>query len=181
MRSVNTVMRAAAVAVAFCLVLVAAAGAADRPDSWITMKTKLALMTTKGVDSWDVNVDTVKGAVTLHGKVASEAAKEKAESVARTIEGVSSVKNMLQVVAEPNRDAVDASDDAIKDQVKKAFDADPLIKDSGIDVASVNRGVVLLSGSAKSLEAQVRAVEAARQVPGVRRVSSEITLDGGSQ
>ncbi len=181
MRSVNIVVRTAAAAVALCLVLAATALAADRPDSWITMKTKLALMTTEGVDSWDVNVDTVNGAVTLHGKVASDAARQKAETVAKGIEGVASVKNMLQVVAKPDRDAVDASDDAIKDQVQKALDADPMIKDSGIDVASVNRGVVLLSGSAKSLEAQVKAVEAARQVPGVRRVSSEITLDAGSQ
>ena len=152
----------------------ATAQAADRPDSWITLKTRLALMTTDGVDTWDLNVDTVNGVVTLHGKVASEVAKEKAGSVTKTIDGVKDVKNVLQVVPKPQRDAVDKRDDQIKDQVEKAFAADPLLDKSGISVASVNKGVVLLSGTAKSLEAHVKAVETAAKVPGVRRVASEI-------
>jgi Predicted periplasmic or secreted lipoprotein len=170
--------RALIAGAALALVVSTGALAADRPDSWITMKTKLALMTTEGVDTWDLNVDTVSGAVTLHGKVASEAAKEKAESVAKGIEGVTSVKNVLQVVAKPDRKIVDKQDDAVKDSVQKAFDADPALKDSGIKIASVNKGVVLLSGDAKTLEANVRAVEVARAIPGVRRVASEVTVSG---
>jgi osmotically-inducible protein OsmY len=42
----------------------------------------------------------------------------------------------------------------------------------------VNKGVVLLSGSAKTLDAHLRAVEVARKVPGVHRVSSEVTVEG---
>ena len=64
--------RALIAGAALALVVSTGALAADRPDSWITMKTKLALMTTEGIDTWDLNVDTVSGAVTLHGKVASE-------------------------------------------------------------------------------------------------------------
>lgn len=64
-------------------------------------------LTTEGIDTWDLNVDTVSGAVTLHGKVASEAAKDKAETVAKGIEGVASVKNVLQVVPAPDRKIVD--------------------------------------------------------------------------
>src|SRR5262249_61642200 len=118
----RTLLRAAAVGLVFSLMLVSTAMAMDRPDSWITMKTKLALMTTEGVDTWDLNVDTVNGAVTLHGKVATADAKQKAESVTTAIEGVKSVKNLLQVVPKPQRDAVDKSDDVVKDSVKKAFD-----------------------------------------------------------
>jgi len=81
-------------------------------------------------------------------------------------------------VPKPQRDVVDKSDDAIKDSVKKAFDADQLVKNSSISVASVNKGVVLLSGSAKSLDAHLRAVELAREVAGVHRVSSEVTVEG---
>jgi hyperosmotically inducible periplasmic protein len=170
--------RALIAGAALALVVSTGALAADRPDSWITMKTKIALMTTEGVDTWDLNVDTVSGAVTLHGKVASEAAKEKAESVAKGIEGVTSVKNVLQVVAKPDRKIVDKQDDAVKESVQKAFDADPALKDSGIKVASVNKGVVLLSGDTKTLEANLRAVEVARAIPGVRRVASEVTVSG---
>jgi hyperosmotically inducible protein len=153
MRSVLPLVRVVAAALVLSFAVAASALAMDRPDSWITMKTKLALMTTEGVDTWDLNVDTVNGVVTLHGKVASDMAKQKAQSVAQGIEGVKSVKDLLQVVPKPQRDAVDKSDDVIKDEVKKAFDADTVVKDSGTSVASVNKGVVLLSGSAKSLDA----------------------------
>ena len=170
--------RALRMCAALALVVSTSALAADRPDSWITMKTKLALMTTEGIDTWDLNVDTVSGGVTLHGKVASEAAKQKAESVAKSIEGVTSVKNVLQVVPTPDRKIVDQQDDAVKASVQKALDNDPALKDSGIKIASVNKGVVLLSGDAKSLAANLRAVEVARAVPGVRRVASEVTVSG---
>jgi len=178
MRSVLPFVRAVSVGLVFSFALATSALAMDRPDSWITMKTKLALMTTEGVDTWELNVDTVNGVVTLHGKVATDAAKQKAESVAQGIEGVKSVKDLLQVVPKPQRDAVDKTDDVVKDDVKKAFDADPVVKDSGISVASVNKGVVLLSGSAKTLDAHLRAVEVARKVAGVHRVSSEVTVEG---
>jgi hyperosmotically inducible periplasmic protein len=168
----------AVVGIALGLVLTTSALAADRPDSWVTAKTKLALMTTEGVDTWDLNVDTVNGVVTLHGKVASDAAKQKAEAVAQEIEGAKSVKNLLQVVPKPQREAVSDSDDVIADNVKKAFDADAAVDASGISVASVNKGVVLLSGSAKSIDAHLKAVEVASKVPGVRRVASEVKVEG---
>src|SRR5262245_14730465 len=160
------------------LCLTTGAFAADRPDTWVTAKAKLALMTTEGVDTWDLNVDTVNGVVTLHGKVASEAAKQKAETVAQGVEGAKSVKNLLQVVPKPQRDAVSDNDDVISDHVKKAFDDDPVIDGSGIAVASVNKGVVLLSGNAKSIDAHLKAVEVASKVPGVRRVASEVNVEG---
>ena len=132
------------------LVAVIGAGvarAADTPDAWVTMKTKVALMTADGISTSDLNVDTVKGVVTLHGKVATEAEKAKAETVARDIEGAKSVKNLLQVVPKAQREVVERTDDAIKDSVEAAFKANRRVNDSGIKVASVNKGVVLLSGS----------------------------------
>ena len=94
----------------------------------MTLKTQLALMTTEGVDTWDLNVDTDKGAVTLHGKVATEEAKKKAETVAAGIEGAKSVKNLLQVVPKPNREAVEDADDVVKSNVEKALEADAALK-----------------------------------------------------
>ena len=49
--------------------------------------------------------------------------------------------------------------------------------DSGIKVASVNKGVVLLSGKTKSVATQLEAIQVADAVKGVRRVSSEVQLD----
>ena len=150
----------------------AAAQAADRPDSWVTLKTQLALMTTEGIDTWDLNVDTSAGVVTLHGKVATEEAKKKAETVAAGIEGAKSVKNLLQIVPKPNREAVEDADDVVKTNVEKAFEAHAALKD--VDVASVNKGVVLLGGTVDTLESHVLAVNTASKVRGVRRVSTNI-------
>ena len=161
------------------MILVFAAGvaqAADTPDAWVTIKTKIALMTTEGVSTKDLNVDTVNGVVTLHGKVATEAEKAKAENVARGIEGAKQVKNLLQVVPSAQRAVVERSDDLIKKGVEAAFNANRRVNTSGIKVASVNKGVVLLSGKTKSLEAYLESVEVANAVRGVRRVSTEVEV-----
>lgn len=171
----NNVRRALAVAGVVAGLVLGAAGAAqaaDRPDSWVTLKTRLALMTADGIDTWDLNVDTTNGAVTLHGKVATEEAKKKAETIAAGIEGARSVKNLLQVVPRPNRDAVEDADDVVKANVEKVLDADAALAD--VEVASVNKGVVLLRGTVESLEAHVKAVDAVSRVKGVRRVSTDV-------
>jgi hyperosmotically inducible protein len=136
-------------------------------------------MTTDNVDTWDLNVDTKNGEVTLHGKVATEAAKAKAEQVAKGIEGTKSVKNLLQVVPKNTRDAIEDSDDVIKGNVEKALDANAVLKD--VNVTSVNQGVVLLSGSVETLQAHVTAVETASKVRGVRRVSSNVTTKSDTE
>jgi hyperosmotically inducible periplasmic protein len=165
------------IARATALIMVFAAGiaaAADTPDAWVTTKTKVSLMTTEGVSTKDLNVDTVNGVVTLHGKVPTETEKAKAESVARGIDGAKQVKNLLQVVPSAQRAVVERSDDAIKKSVEAAFKANHRVNTSGINVASVNKGVVLLSGKTKSLEAHLESVEVANAVRGVRRVSTEV-------
>jgi hyperosmotically inducible protein len=154
--------------------------AADTPDAFITMKTKIALMTADHVSAADLNVDTVNGVVTLHGKVATEAEKSKAEQVASKIDGVKSVKNLLQIVPNSKREVVERADADVKDAVQSAFKANAKVKDSGISVASVNKGVVLLAGKAKSLESHLEAVQVASAVKGVRRVSTEVQVDAGT-
>ena len=154
--------------------------AADTPDAWITMKTKIALMTADNVSAADLNVDTVNGIVTLHGKVATDAEKAKAEQVAAKIDGVKSVKNLLQIVPSSKREVVERADADVKDAVQAAFKANARVKDSGISVASVNKGVVLLAGKAKSLESHLEAVQVANGVKGVRRVASEVKVDAGT-
>jgi len=52
--------------------------------------------------------------------------------------------------------------------------ADTVLADSSISVQSVNNGVVLLGGTAKTLTAHLHAVQTVASVPGVRRVASEI-------
>jgi len=157
---------------AFPLVVAPAVSSADGSDAWITTKAKLTLLTTDDVSASDVNVDTVEGTVTLHGKVESEAEKQKAETAIRGLDGVKEVKNLLQVVPESAEDRVEVADERIEEQVEKLLDADRTLED--VDVASVNDGVVLLSGESESVASELKAVEAAWKVDGVKRVKSEI-------
>jgi hyperosmotically inducible periplasmic protein len=160
-------------AVVVSVALATPVGAAT-PDAWITTKTKLSLLTTEGVSGTAIHVDTVLGKVTLHGKVRSAEEKAKAESVAKKIDGVQEVRNLLQVVTPQREKAIQLSDDALKQRIEKALQADSSLKDSSISVKSVNKGVVLLAGTAKTLSAHLRAVETVAWVPGVERVASEI-------
>ena len=66
-------------------------------DSWLWFKTRAALATTDELRESTINVDVVNDVVTLKGSVASAAEKTKAESVAKAIEGVKSVKNELTI------------------------------------------------------------------------------------
>jgi len=58
--------------------------AADTPDTWLTAKAKVALMTTEGIRTSHLNVDTVKGVVTLHGQVPAADQKTKAARLSRS-------------------------------------------------------------------------------------------------
>lgn len=147
---------------------------AATPDAWITTKTKLALLTTEGVSGTAIKVDTVVGRVTLHGKVGSTTEKTKAEGIAQQIDGVKSVHNLLQVVIPQHAQAVQVSDDALQQRIEKVLLADSSLKSSHLSVKSVNKGVVLLGGTTKTLSAHLRAIEVAALIPGVRRVVSEV-------
>jgi len=160
------------VAVVLGATLAAPAGAAT-PDAWITTKVKLALLTTEGVSGTDIKVDTVLGRVTLYGRAYSAEEKAKAESVARGVEGVEDVRNLLMVAPEQEK-AIRLSDDELKLRVEQALQADPSLKSSDIAVESANHGVVLLGGTAKTLSAHLRAAEVAAAVPGVRAITSQI-------
>jgi osmotically-inducible protein OsmY len=159
------------------LLTVGLARAADTPDAWLTAKAKVALMTTEGIRTTHLNVDTVKGVVTLHGQVPAADQKTRAADVVKKLDGVKEVKNLLQVVPSAERKAVKRSDEEIKKDLDAAWKGHKVLNDSGIKVQSVNDGVVLLAGNTKSHTAYVESVELADAVRGVKRVSSEVVLE----
>ncbi|WP_265942430.1 BON domain-containing protein [Dechloromonas sp. A34] len=70
-------------------------------DSVITTKIKAELAAEKMSSLVKINVDTDKaGAVTLSGTAASQAAVDKAVSIAKGVKGVTHVKNDIKVVAD---------------------------------------------------------------------------------
>jgi osmotically-inducible protein OsmY len=161
---------------AFVAAASVASVSADEPDAWVTTKAKIALLTANDVSVTAVNVDTVNGRVTLHGKVKTAGEKQRAANAVTGIDGVKSVNNLLQVVPEAFRDEVKVTDDQVKDHVSSSLKADKTLED--VKVASVNQGVVLLSGKTKSLSDKLRAIETAWKVSGVKKVASEIEAEG---
>ena len=74
-------------------------------DGWLWVKTRFDLAAADDLRDSTINVDVDKGVVTLTGTVASAAQKTRAEAVAKSVEGVTSVKNMLKVSATGNTNA----------------------------------------------------------------------------
>ncbi|MEN8686012.1 MAG: BON domain-containing protein [Desulfuromonadales bacterium] len=86
----------------FLLLVCTASAQSETPgqyldDSIITTKVKAAIFDEPSLKSLQIEVETYKGTVQLSGFVDSAASVEKAEDVARKVEGVKSVKNALSV------------------------------------------------------------------------------------
>ena len=171
-------MKKIAVTVALVTALVAISSVvahADVKDSWITTKSTIVLLTMDGFSVNGANVDTINGKVTIHGKVATAADRTKAEQTVRGVDGVKSVKNLLQVVPAKAMMATISTDAEVKDRVEASLKTDAKMDD--VKVASVNNGVVLLSGKAEDINQSLRAIQNAYTVTGVHRVTSEITVN----
>lgn len=147
----------------------------DISDAWITTKAKITLLTADGAGRMDVKVETDHGAVTIHGKVESQAVKDKATRLVREIDGVKSVKNLVEVVPASMAKAVKASDKEIRDCVEAGLKAHKTLDDVKVD--SVDNGLVFMGGKARSLDLQLVAIETAYNCPGTKRVASKIETD----
>jgi osmotically-inducible protein OsmY len=66
-------------------------------DSWVTTKVKTAILNEPSLKVLQINVETYKGVVQLSGFVDNAASKTKAAEIARAVQGVTEVKNDLQL------------------------------------------------------------------------------------
>ena len=69
-------------------------------DTTITTRVKTAMLNDPTVGGLRIDVDTFKGVVTLSGRVKTQAEKDQAVSLARKIDGVTDVKDALQIIPE---------------------------------------------------------------------------------
>ena len=74
-------------------------------DGWLWTKTRFDLAAADDLRDSTINVDVSNAVVTLSGTVASAEQKAKAETVAKAVEGVTGVKNVLKVAADTNANA----------------------------------------------------------------------------
>jgi len=66
-------------------------------DGWLWVKARYDLATVDDLRDSTINVDVENGVVTLTGTVPTAAQRTKAEQTAKSVQGVTSVKNMIKV------------------------------------------------------------------------------------
>lgn len=74
-------------------------------DLWLWVKTRFDLAAADDLRDSTINVDVDNDVVTLTGTVATPAQRARAEAVAKSVEGVKSVRNQLKVSPSGNRNS----------------------------------------------------------------------------
>lgn len=156
------------------LFLCGPAAARERPDPWITAKTKAELLVAKDLPARGIHVDTVDGRVSLYGYVHTPAQQRRAAEMASRVEGVEEVENLLQVVPTADQPMVMRQDREIQRDVRKALTESPALRGEKVRVLSVENGVVRLGGEVSTILGHLAAIEDTLAVPGVRNVVSDI-------
>lgn len=95
-------VRTSLIVAAFVVGLAGCAGSGQKAgtamdDSAITTKVKTAMIRDKEVSASNIHVDTTKGVVRLSGTAKSAREADRAEQIARSTEGVRSVRNDIRI------------------------------------------------------------------------------------
>lgn len=152
-----------------------------RPIGSIMLTVKLALLADPLLLPYDIEVEMDGEKAVLSGKVAGEEEKKRAGEIAQGIEPIKGVVNKLDVAKDLAAAIIKRHDQSIVQAVKDRFARSETLKSAGFDVKS-EQGLVSLSGKTRFQVFALEAVQAARQVPGVRAVdTSNIQLSGESK
>jgi len=139
-------------------------------DAEIERAVTAVLLADERLRQTGIKVAVSAGVVRLRGRVRSASDRALARQLAERVPGVQAVVCELTVRAKRGR-----SDRALGVDVRTAMASDPLLSGSIVDVA-VREGVVHLGGQLTSYLAKWHAEEAARNVPGVVDVVSDIVV-----
>jgi hyperosmotically inducible periplasmic protein len=163
----------AAFALAFSAPGLAEKSAGDRVDDGsIVTQVKAGLVAEKGVPSNDVNVEVYKGVVLLSGFVKTQAEKDGAGRVAKSIAGVESVRN--QLIVHPVTSMGTKLDDTLLVGKVKAALVDAKDVNSGQINVEARDGTVQLGGFVTSKTMRDRAIAVTKGVNGVKRVDDAL-------
>lgn len=167
------------------------AGSVDA-DWWTTTKVQAKFFADTGVKGRNINVDTNDGVVALRGEVDSAAAKERAVTLARQVDGVARVDDQLTVRPEhqaddarpvPTSGTTGANINAgwITTKIQAQYFADPDIKPWNIDVTTMANGHVTLRGEVDDANDRSKAVAIARNTEGVAAVDDKLRVRGDNE
>jgi hyperosmotically inducible periplasmic protein len=144
-------------------------------DSVLSAKVKSALLGNDSIKSLDIKVETDKGVVMLSGFADSATQIENAMTVAKGVEGVTSVVNKFSLKDGAQTIGHKIDDTVITTKVKAALLADETMK--SLDVAVVTRnGEVQLSGFVNNATQLTRAVEITKGIEGAASVVNNMSL-----
>ena len=144
-------------------------------DAGVTSGVKVALADDPQTKARKIDVTTFRGVVQLNGFVDSQAAKDQATKVARTVEGVQDVHNNLTVQATDRTPGEVVDDTAITAKVKAALIGNDETKARQINVTT-REGVVQLSGFVDDEQEKYMAENVARGVNGVQDVMNDLEV-----
>ncbi|HWR04032.1 MAG TPA: BON domain-containing protein [Humidesulfovibrio sp.] len=150
-------------------------------DAAVTAKVKAEILQAPSLKSAEINVETFKGVVQLSGFVGSKAEVATAAETARKVQGVTEVRNDVQVKSASNAtkegtgEFVDNA--AITAKVKAALLKDASLKSSEISVETF-KGVVQLTGFVGYQAEADTAAKLAAKVEGVKSVKNDIRIKG---
>jgi hyperosmotically inducible protein len=145
-------------------------------DATILTSVKSKLVSNKVTDAGDINVDVNRGVVKLSGFVDNADQKSQAATVARSVDGVTSVQNDIAVKKGDSSSAGEVVDDSILTaKVKTALIGSSSTKAHQINVET-HQGVVQLSGFVDNAAAKSAATDVAKSVTGVKDVKNELSV-----
>src|SRR5215472_10850312 len=147
-------------------------GAGKRTVSSLILTVKLTLLADARLFPYEIEVEDGSDEITLSGKVSSEAEKSVAAEIARTVPGVKSVANKIEIVKNLPDILAHRQDDILTQQVKDQFAKSATLKAASFDVKTEG-GVVSLGGTVRFQVFVLEAAEAARQIPGVKAVKTD--------
>lgn len=153
-------------------------------DAWIDTRLETAYLFNPHLNNFAIKTDVENAEVTLTGQVRSEIDKDLAGEIAKSLDGVNSVDNSLEVVAElaeveqpdVDRDFLQkVSDATTTTQVKTKLIANENITAKSINVDTRNQ-VVRLSGEVNSQAQKQLAEYIARNTSSVKSVQNELEV-----
>jgi osmotically-inducible protein OsmY len=148
-------------------------------DAWLRDKVKYTLLFHRSVSGVTTEVDVKDGIVTLRGDAASQAQKDLTTEYAKDVEGVKDVKNEMTVTKTTKKTQTvgqKIDDSSITAQVKMTLlyhRSTSALKTT----VTTKKGMVTLSGKAKTADEKDLATKFANDVNGVKEVKNRMTIE----
>ncbi len=165
----------------------------EHSDTWLESKLETTYVFNPHINPFEIGVDVKNGVVNLSGAVDESVDKDLAEEIAKSLDGVKSVKNNIIVemgtsekvrkerLAKNERSFGEAvSDSTITAQVKSKLLWNR--QTDGFDInVTTNSGVVTLGGVAGSSAIKELAERLAKNTSGVKKVENELKVKDASK